>query len=318
VRIGQNPARSVKSVLQPANITIGVVNFIPYLSGFYEQSLDVLKACIQSIQENTQGSYDLMVFDNHSCKEVRDYLQCAYDQGFIHYLVLSNKNIGKIGAWNFMFGSAWGEYIVFADSDIYFRPGWLSASLDLFNVFPNVGMVTGRPLRAPMEFSTATLEWARLQGEGVFQEGQFLDWDTYWEHALSLGYSEERAKTEFLSGNEIVLSYGGLEAFVGAGHFQFMAKQEILKQIIPIASNQPMRGERALDIAINQKGYLRLGTRQAYVWHMGNRLPNLETKNRNVKVKTSLWRRFLWLPGIRHTLLWLHNRIFHLYFDNVE
>jgi hypothetical protein len=226
--------------------------------------------------------------------------------------------IGKIGAWNFMFGSAWGEYVVFADGDIYFRPGWLPASLKLFEIFPNVGMVTGRPLRSPLEFSTATLEWAKQQDEGILKDGQFLDWDTYWEHALSLGYSEERARSEFPMGSERVLSFGGVEAFVGAGHFQFMAKQEVLRRILPVPSNQPMRGERALDIAINEAGYLRLGTRQAYVWHMGNRLPDLVTKPILNKSRTFIWKKFLHLPGIRHFLLWLHNQIFRVYFDNVD
>ncbi len=80
----------------------------------------------------TAHPYDVMIFDNHSCAEVRAYLKEASDQGKIQYLVLSETNIGKIGAWNYMFGAAQGEYIVFSDGDIGFRPGWLAASLDLF------------------------------------------------------------------------------------------------------------------------------------------------------------------------------------------
>src|SRR5512137_1565174 len=131
MRVGHNPARFVEKVAQPAGITVTVVSCIPFLSGYYEQSLDVLKACLNSIHENTPELHDLMLFDNHSCPEVRQYLQEAYDQGVIQYLVLSDKNIGKIGAWNFMFGAAQGEYVVFSDSDILYRPGWLAASLEL-------------------------------------------------------------------------------------------------------------------------------------------------------------------------------------------
>ncbi len=163
MRVGHNPARFVEKVAQPAEITLAVVNCIPFLSGYYEQSLEVLKACISSIHSSTPEAHDLMVFDNRSCREVRDYLQSAYEQGMIQTLVLSDKNIGKIGAWNFMFGAAHGRYVVFADGDIGFRPGWLKASLDLFAAFPNAGMVTARPLRSPMEYSSATLEWAQKQ-----------------------------------------------------------------------------------------------------------------------------------------------------------
>ncbi|MDO9130434.1 MAG: glycosyltransferase family A protein, partial [Anaerolineales bacterium] len=141
MRVGHNPARFVEKVAQPAEVTVTVVNCIPFLSGYYEQSLEVLKACLISIHANTPEAHDLMVFDNHSCREVRQYLQEAYEQGIIQYLVLSDKNIGKIGAWNFMFGAAQGKYVAFADGDVAFRPGWLSASLALFEAFPNVGMV---------------------------------------------------------------------------------------------------------------------------------------------------------------------------------
>jgi len=115
VRVGHNPARFIEKVAQPAEITVAVVNCIPFLSGFYEQGLDVLKIVIDSLNATREEAhpYDVMLFDNHSCAEVREYLKEACDQGKIQYLVLSDTNIGKIGAWNYMFGAAQGKYIVF-------------------------------------------------------------------------------------------------------------------------------------------------------------------------------------------------------------
>ena len=78
-----------------------------------------------------------------------------------------------------------------------------------------------------------------------------------------------------------------------------------------------MRGERALDLAINEMSYLRLNTEKTFVFHMGNRLPDLISAVAVSKHK-SLLQRLLWLPGIRHILLWLNNQIFRLYFFNVE
>lgn len=317
MRVGHNPARFVEKVAQPAEVTLAVVNCIPFLSGFYEQSLDVLKACITSIHANTPEPHDLMVFDNHSCREVRQYLQEAYEQGIIQYLVLSERNIGKIGAWNFMFGAAQGKYVAFSDGDIGFRPGWLKASLELFDAFPNVGMVTARPLRTPMQYSTATLEWARKQAPGVLEEKCSLDWETYWEHVQSIGHEETQARQDHSSGVDYRLSLNGKTAFIGATHFQFVARSELLKKIIPLPSEQPMRGERALDVAINGMGLLRLTTDQPLVWHMGNRLSGA-TQTAFTAKRKSLLRRLLWLPVIRRPLLWLNNRIFRLYFFNVD
>jgi glycosyltransferase involved in cell wall biosynthesis len=318
MRIGHNPARFIEKVAQPAGITVAVVNCIPFLSGYFEQSLEVLKVVVKSLHATRETShpYDVMVFDNHSCTEVREYLQGESQQGKIQYLVLSDTNIGKIGAWNTMFGAALGEYVVFSDGDVEFHPGWLSASLELFESFPNVGMVTARPLRSPMEYSTATLEWAGQAG--VLEEGRFLDWETFWEHVESLGQDEVESRMNHAGGSEYRLTFGGKTAFVGATHFQFMARREILKRIIPLPSEQPMRGERALDIAINEMGLLRLTTNQAFVRHMGNIPPENDRQPARGLRRKTLLQRILWLTPIRRVLLWLNNQIFRLYFFNVE
>jgi hypothetical protein len=316
MRVGHNPARFIENVDQPAEITVAVVNCIPFMSGYYEQSLDVLKVVIESLDTTREDAhpYDVMIFDNHSCAEVRTYLKEASDQGKIQYLVLSDQNIGKIGAWNYMFGAAQGKYVVFADGDIGFRPGWLNASLELFEIFPNVGMVTARPLRTPKEYSSATIEWGLR--EKVLEEGRFLSREIYWEHARSIERLENEGDPN-LPVRMTRLTYSGKVAYAGATHFQFMAKRETLQQIIPLPSEQPMRGERALDVAINQMGLLRLMTEQALVWHMGNRLTGDEQVAGKPERK-SLLKKILWLPGIRHFLLWLNNQIFKLYFLNVE
>ncbi|MFH2104580.1 MAG: glycosyltransferase [Chloroflexota bacterium] len=319
MRIGQNPAKSVETVPQPADITVTVVNCLPFLSGFYAQSLEVLKACLYSLRQNTDQPFDLMVFDNHSCQEVRQFLVQAQEQGVIQYLILSDKNIGKIGAWNYMFGAAQGRMVAFCDSDIYFRPGWLEASLELFQTFPNVGMVTSRPLRTPMEFSSATLKWGEQQPPGVLTKGTFLDWDTYIEHTNSIGMPIEKSRDEYEQGNDYLLTQDESRAYAGAAHFQFVARKEVLQRIIPLPSVKPMRGERALDIAINDLGYLRLCTEKALVSHYGNRLPeSLSTAppfSGNIK---PVIMRLIWAPGIRHVLMWLYNRIFKLFFENVK
>ena len=126
MRIGQNPAKFVKEVAQPARITVAVLNYIPFLSGYYADMLNVLAACLTSIWDNTDLDYDLMVFDNGSCEEVIKYLRDAQDAGKIQYLILSEKNLGKGGAWNIILSSAPGEIIAYTDNDCQFSHGWLS------------------------------------------------------------------------------------------------------------------------------------------------------------------------------------------------
>jgi glycosyltransferase involved in cell wall biosynthesis len=317
MRLGQNPAKYVDKVAQPAAVTVTVVNCIPLLSGFHAQSLEVLKACVSSLRENTDRPFDLMVFDNHSCREVRDYLVQAFEQGLIQYLVLSDTNIGKIGAWNFMFGAAQGEYVGFADSDIYFRPGWLEASLELFDAFPRVGLVTARPLRTKMELSSATLEWGR-GAKHRLEEGAVMDWDTFYEHESSLGHPDEEIHKQYLAKRDFRLSRGTVRGYVGAGHFQFLTRKQVLDQVMPLASEKPMRGENIIEVEINRLDYLRLCTEKPLVMHMGNRVPETIRPSKPLRRQSPFLRKLLWSRPVRYVLLGAYGNIFRWYFENVE
>ena len=99
MRIGQNPAKAIDHVPEPARVTAAIITYIPFLNGYYEQSLEILKVCLGSLWQNTPQPYDLLVFDNASCPEVRAYLLDAQQQGKIQFLVASDQNIGKGGQW---------------------------------------------------------------------------------------------------------------------------------------------------------------------------------------------------------------------------
>jgi hypothetical protein len=59
---------------------------------------------------------------------------------------------------------------------------------------------------------------------------------------------------------------------LGAAHFQFVSPKAALQSVLPIPSRRPMGEVRLLDIAINEKGYLRLSLPSWRVQHLGNRL----------------------------------------------
>jgi glycosyltransferase involved in cell wall biosynthesis len=273
MRIGQNPAKFIDQVAQPQKVTVALVVYLPFLEGYYAEGLDILKVCLESIWQNTNQPYDLLVFDNASCAEVRGYLTEQQRQGRIQFLVLSDKNIGKGGAWNFIFQAAPGEFIAYADSDVYFYPGWLSAQLALFEIFPRLGMVTGAPLRVPEEFSTSTVAWAQDQPGVELQRGMLISWEDYWKHAHSLGIeTEDEGRKLYQANQDVCLVHQGVRYFVGAAHYQFVARKQVIQELLPLPSDRPMGQMRLLDIAINQRGYLRLSTPDWWVEHLGNTL----------------------------------------------
>ena len=50
MRIGQNPAKFVREVAKPERITAAVLNYIPFTSGFYAETWDVLKVCLETLR----------------------------------------------------------------------------------------------------------------------------------------------------------------------------------------------------------------------------------------------------------------------------
>ena len=311
MRVGQNPAKSIEHVPQPAPVTIAVVSYIPFLGGYYAESLPVLQSCLASIWENTEPPYDLLVYDNASCAEVRAFLTDAHQQKRIQYLVLSDKNMGKGGAWNFIFQAAPGEYVAYADSDIRFSPGWLRHSLEILEAYPKAGMVTARPMRTPEALYTSTLEWAK-QTEGVsIENGVFIPWEVYRQHVLSLGTSEDQAREWYASRSDWRLAYHDVPALIGAAHFQFTARKSTLQQFLPFSMDRPMGQVRSLDNQINQSGYLRLTTCEPLVMHMGNQIAAAQAAQ-PAPVRLPR-RRLVDAAPIRKPLLWLHDAIFRLY-----
>jgi hypothetical protein len=79
-----------------------------------------------------------------------------------------------------------------------------------------------------------------------------------------------------------------------------------------------MRGERIMDSSINDRGLLLLSNVEPFVKHMGNRLDKPATGTAPKKSKPGLLKRLLWHRYIKTVLFWIYNRIFQLYFYNVE
>jgi hypothetical protein len=318
MREGQNPAKFIGHVAKPEAITVAVLTYIPFLSGYYAQGLDVLKTCLGSIWENTDEKYDLMVFDNGSGHETVNYLLEAQRKGNIQFLILSEKNLGKGGAWNVIFDAAPGEIIAYSDSDALFSHGWLTESLALLDAFPDVGMVTSRPFRTAPESYSSTVEWAEIEPSAAIKRGQFIPWETFFEFDRSLQQDEAFIRNRYQTTEDVRISYQGLEAQAGASHWQFLARKRILQKFVPFDMQKPMRQVRQLDERVNEEGLLRLMITKPLAMNMSNTLrPVLvSSSEKGGPERRSLWKRFLEIKTVKRILLAIYNRIFRWYYGS--
>ncbi len=313
MRIGQNPAKYVQTVAKPERITVAVLNYIPFQSGFYAEALEVLGQCLASARTESGLPFDLLVFDNGSCVEVQDWLLAEQQAGRIQYLLLSSKNLGKGGAWNQIFAGAPGEIIVYADSDVLFFPGWLARSVQLLETFPNVGMVTARPFRTNPDLFTQTTAWAQSADGAALERGSFIPWETFLEFDLSLGQREADIRQKYESTEDVRLSYKDVSAFAGASHWQFAAYKKTLQCFLPFDMDRPMGQVKQLDQRMNEAGKLRLMITDPLAMNMSNTLRGVkEQKGIESLVKS---RRFIDLPLVKRPLLSLYDKIFRWYYD---
>lgn len=324
-RLGINPARGKFSTYQPAQVSVAVLTYIPHLEGYFRHRLDVLKLALASIYINTTIPYDLFIFDNGSCPEVVDYLRHSRDHGDIHYLLLSHQNIGKIGALKVMFNALPGELVAYSDDDILFYPGWLEAHLEIMKKFPQVGMVSGAPVRNASKHAMQTLQ--RFENDAsplvsVIRERRIPDeWERDW--AVSTGRDPGQHLEDTKNELDAVVKVEGVEAIAGANHFQFVAPKDVIVRALPNDWSGKLMGNMVeLDEAVDNLGYLRLSTAQRFTRHIGNAISEElagEVKALGLSTTASLQRSkrqqrhwLLAIPGMRGILKSLYDRLFSI------
>ncbi len=313
-RLGQNPAKFVEGIAQPAPVLVAVISYLPFLRGYYHQGLEVLKVCLESVRRHTQGDYDLMVFDNASCREVREFLLAEHQSGGLQYLLLSETNLGKVGAWNFIFGAASGEYLAYADSDVYFCPGWLERHLQIFDAYPGVGSVTGQPRRQRRDFTQNTIRALPAHPDIQVDLGDHIPRTWIEDHDRSLGKVEEGGAN--LPAEDYRLTCRGVPAYVTAQHYQFVIRSELARSMVPFRTNRPMGADVAqFDAALDARNLLRLAVADRLAIHMGNTLEIAPQLPAVAAPRAAQPRGRFWdMAWVRRLLLGIHDRIFRLYY----
>ena len=275
MRLGQNPAKNGLLAYHPAQLGIMLVIYIPTMSGYFSDSLEIFKTQLASLHKNTPSDFNVLVFDNGSCQVIQDTLQKLQSDGLIDWLTLSRHNLGKTGALNWGIRAMPNELICYSDGDVYFRSGWYEQSLNILETFPRCGMVTAQPCyfdslagkgKAYLSLQGSTkIEVTSCQADAAATE----------EYVRSIGDNPELrtryAKHEW----QIVRNPNkNVEAVIGASHFQFLAKKSLLEQITPLPAIYGLNREDDYQIIsrIDQLGFLQLSTVTPYVYHMGNQM----------------------------------------------
>jgi glycosyltransferase involved in cell wall biosynthesis len=95
-------------------------------------ALDYTKMCLESISKNTDSEYEIVIVDDVSPDNTREFLDTLDCKKIYHE---ENQGISK--TWNDLIDNSSGDYICIINSDILFTPHWdnpLIEALDRYEV----------------------------------------------------------------------------------------------------------------------------------------------------------------------------------------
>lgn len=284
MREGSNPQKTEKKIELSCHHRVIIVVFIPELSGYYENSLEVFKLCLNSLIAANSRSYAITVVNNGSCKEVSEFLNDNLENEDIDTLISHNQNIGKIDA---LLGAARGareELITISDADILFIQNWNFATREVFVAFKKAGSVSPIPFRHGIFYGTSSVFKEILLGRSKFNykaiPENFIDQNRY---LTSINWNNEK-------NNEVkwpVVEKNGVQAIIGSGHQVLTIKRDILFSTVPKPPSLTLVGGdseyKYVDEPIDKAGLMRLSTKNNYAFHIGNKVENWMREELSVK-----------------------------------
>lgn len=273
MRTGVNPQKSEDYLVLKKNHRVVMVVFIPELSGYYEDMLEILKVSINSLYATIPNTSAITVVDNGSCDEVREYLYKLYREKVIDSLQMHQENIGKIDAQIGAARTSREPLITLTDCDILFRPEWVSETFSVFNNFSSVGSVSPLPPRKAHTYYTVTAQEKILTGSYQLQfepiPENFKDYNLFLK---SINWHLEKDE----NGLWPIIRKNGKSAILGSDHQVITLRRDILFNTTPATPSLTKVGKESereyVDLAIDLNGGLRLSTCRYFANHMGNQL----------------------------------------------
>ena len=274
MRKGQNPAKMGLPAYQPKKLGLALLSYIPSQEGYFIHALEVLRYQIASIHSST-NDFDLLVFDNGSCSEVQDELHHMQSEGFIHFLVLSQFNLGKTGALNWILAAMPNEFIGFSDGDVLFRQGWLEKSLEIVRAFPTAGLVSAQPCMFDVLKNEGQAQHTLEYDPCYHLSNCLLDPVVVEEYGHGVGLEVQKIEALKQKPVQVVEEIkSGVRAVIGPSHMQFILPRAVARRILPLSSSYALfrQETREINTHIDQLGLVQLTSLEAYVYHMGNQL----------------------------------------------
>ncbi|MDQ2805821.1 MAG: glycosyltransferase family 2 protein [Chloroflexota bacterium] len=272
MRLGINPAKLKSQLPSYLAHRLIIPVHIPAHEGYFSQSLDILRLCLESVRQTVGGNAAVTLISNGSTPAVVAELERHHAAGWVDQLIINHTNRGKVDVVAAVARGAFEEFLTVADCDVLFRRGWLEAVEAMFARFPECGFVA--PVPNPLllwHHTSATVLGALAHRElGFARVIAEDDWQRFTRSIERLDLATgPHCRTQ------LTVQRGGTIACVGAGHFVFTMRKSVVGGMPLEPSLNAISGDselRWLDMPADKLGFWRLATPQAYAYHMGNQI----------------------------------------------
>lgn len=103
---------------------------------------EITKECIDSVEENTSYPHKLIIIDNASGRETKEFLEgLERKPGPKICLIRNRRNEGFIKAINNGIARSEAEFVCILNNDTVVTRGWLAEMVKLFGLDPKIGIV---------------------------------------------------------------------------------------------------------------------------------------------------------------------------------
>ncbi len=181
--------------------------------------LKYTKKCIESIVENTNVFFELILVDNGSTDGTEEYLESELttliSSGMLR-IIKNDKNLGYARGNNQGMAIARGDYILLLNNDVVVTPGWLNRLIECAKKNSDIGIVgpVSNFVVGPQLIETVPYNSESLEGLNEFAEKRGKEY---------AGQAKRLARVVgfcMLIKREVVEKIGGLDPRYGLGNFE--------------------------------------------------------------------------------------------------
>ncbi len=272
MRKGANPEKENFNILIKNYHRIIIPIYIPHFEGYFSDSFEILKLCIQSLLLTVHDKTRITLYNNASHPLVKEYIDELYKkEDYIDQVFHSKENLGKINAYLSAAKSNVEPLITVTDADVFFKNNWQSSVEKIFIDFKEAGMVSPVPSsKAFKSFVDANWYYGFFKGKIRFKDVE--DPEGLKNFDESLGNVKPLYDAIHLK-QYMVLSNKKNEAVMGCGHFLATLRREVFDKGPNEPSYIKIHGgieNKFIDLPNEKLGFLRLATKKNYAFHLGN------------------------------------------------